>query len=390
MTEEKFKSLLNNYLEGTASEQDQQRLINFYDDIQKDKLSWITSEMGEQEQVRQALLNKINDRLDCKSKKLKNKNRWQLSIAASLILLLSIGSYTYLKLHQKEIAYHQKSNEIKPGCNKAILTLANGKKISLDDSHSGKIVEEAGVLITKTGEGKLVYNVVTSKALPADVAITYNTISTPKGGQYQIDLPDGTKVWLNAASSLKYPIQFKTNERIVELSGEGYFEVAKDKSRPFKVITAMQQVEVLGTHFNINSYSDEPSVKTTLLEGKVSVFPLYTNKKKGNPDTQHAILKPNQQSVMIDQQIKVLAIDAQTVIDWRNGEFIFNDEPIKTAMRKLARWYDVDVVYEGNFDDIYFGGSFSKFVNLNESVKILESTNKLRCKIIGRRVYMKR
>ena len=338
--------------------------------------------MGQEDTVRKDLLNKINSKIDLNERKTFSKKIQWLAIAASLLITIGFGSYFLINTNKIVKAKRTEQVSIKPGGNKAILTLDNGKQIILNEAKNGEIARQDNIIITKTEDGKLVYNVIESDD---DVTneTAFNIVTTPRGGQYQVGLPDGTKVWLNAESSLKYPAKFANHNRTVELTGEGYFEVAKNKDKPFLVVTANQKVEVLGTHFNVNAYADEPSIKTTLLEGSVKVHQTGTLKSKS--------LKPGQQASLRADFFYVHEVDVDEAIDWKNGVFSFNDkENIKTALRKVARWYDVEVTYEGDFNDIQFGGSFSRFSELAECIKILESTNKFKCKIVGRRIYIKR
>jgi len=380
--QQEFTNLLNKYLGGTADAQEQQTLINYYNALQENNSGWSEDELGIENDVRQDLLNKINNEITFIEKKTKSKRTQWLSIAASLFVIIGLGSYFLVNpnkiLKNKKLA----QVSIKPGGNKAILTLDNGKQIILNEAKNGEIARQDDIVITKTEDGKLVYNIMENNDNVAEVQ-AYNTITTPRGGQYQVSLPDGTKVWLNAGSSLKYPAKFAYDQRTVELKGEGYFEVAKDKSKPFMVVTTNQKIEVFGTHFNVNAYDDEPAVKTTLLEGSVKVYQASTFISK--------FIKPGQQAILTAKSFNIQDVDVEEAVDWKNGVFSFNEkENIKVAMRKLARWYDVEMDYEGDFNDISFGGSFSRFSDITESIKILESTNKFKCKIVGRRILIKR
>ncbi|HET8828700.1 MAG TPA: FecR family protein, partial [Pelobium sp.] len=279
--------------------------------------------------------------------------------------------FVFEKISNKEILSKAQSikKEILPGGNKAVLTLSDGSKINLDSTVNGEVAAQSGINIYKTNDGQLIYKIVSSSEPENKRELLYNTISTPNGGQYQINLPDGTRVWLNAASSLRYPIGFNDKERTIQLTGEAYFEVAKiimpDGSlKPFKVISENQTVEVLGTHFNINAYTDEPFVRTTLLEGKVSVSTSLHDQK---------ILSPGQQSVVKDQ-IDVKNVDAREEVAWKNGLFRFNSQNIASIMRQIARWYDVEVIYKGNITEETFSGSISKYANVTEVLQMLELT----------------
>lgn len=298
---------------------------------------------------------------------------------AALIICLGAGIYFASVLGKKtSIGTGYANHDIAPGGNKAVLVLADGRKIILDDKTKGEIAKQSGVTITKTADGQLVYTI--SKVTSVDPN-TYNSIITPRGGQYQISLPDGTKVWLNASSSLKFPAAFAGNERKVELTGEAYFEVAKNKDLPFRVITALQEVEVLGTHFNINSYSNEFSTITALFEGSIKV--------SARSSQLSTLLKPGQQSMMNTDGLGISPVDIDDALAWKNGLFVFNNEELESIMRKVSRWYDVDIVYKN--DEIrhdVFGGSVSRFGNVSEILRMLEITGNVRFKIEENRILV--
>ncbi|KIO78291.1 hypothetical protein TH53_04565 [Pedobacter lusitanus] len=315
-----------------------------------------------------------------------SKFSW-LHIAAAAMIIASVGTglYFYNRTNLKS-SLISATNTVIPGSNKAYLTLSNGKRIILNESANGELAVQAGIKITKTADGQLVYDVSSSGA-SAKTENNYNTIETPRGGQYQIILPDGTKVWLNAASSLKYPIQFAMKERKVELSGEAYFEVSKNKIKPFIVMTDKQQVEVLGTHFNIKSYKEEGNTSTTLLEGSVRVTPgSFEGNRISLSKDNAVVLKPDQQSVLINSNLKIREADTEEAVSWKNGYFKFNDENIKTVMLKISRWYNVDVHYQGRISDEEYRGTISRFKNISEVLDLLESTKTVHFKVEGRRI----
>ncbi|WP_316841631.1 FecR family protein [Pedobacter gandavensis] len=300
-------------------------------------------------------------------------------ISLILIGIIAIFQQDYLKKNLNNLVSSPSVKDIPAGGNKAVLTLADGKVITLNGAADGALVKVAGMVIRKTGDGQLVYEI------SGHQNATYNTITTPKGGTYQVKLSDGTHVWLNAASSIRFPTSFASlKERTIELVGEAYFEVSKDVKHPFKVHTAHQEVEVLGTHFNISSYVDDEQVKTTLLEGAVKVSNLQQ-------EGVHVILKPGQQSVMAQGQIKITKADIEEVLAWKNGLFVFNDEPLEHIMKRVARWYDVEVVYEPGLDkNKLFGGSVSRFDNVSKVLRQLELTGGVHFKIEeGRIIAMK-
>lgn len=275
--------------------------------------------------------------------------------------------------HSNEFVY---KNDVAPGISGATLTLSNGRKIRLSDAQNGRLAKEAGVMITKSENGEVVYEV---KGDSGDLG-KLNTLSTANGETYKLRLPDGSYVWLNSASSLTYSSRLIENgKRRVKLQGEGYFEIAKDKSHPFVVATNKQDVEVLGTHFNINSYPNEAIVATTLIEGSVSVI-------SGNL---RQVIKPGEQAINNGSSIKVNEVSPENVIDWKNGDFNLDELDFRIAMRKIARWYNVDVVYEASVpQNIKSGGWISRNRSLSAILKHIESSGQVRFKVEGRKVYV--
>jgi len=330
-----------------------------------------------------------------KTRKLVPYYKW--AAAAAVFIIFGAGLYyltntTTSAVHATD---HFAKNDIAPGGNKAFLTLSDGRRIVLDDARNGKIAEQAGVTISKTASGQLIYSVSDQSRQQASHMAGFNTIETPRGGQYQVNLPDGTKVWLNAGSSLRYPAQFAIAKREVELKGEAYFEVAKrtikgneqGKRLPFVVKTSAQEVEVLGTHFNINSYSEEGNTKTTLLEGSVAVHPRPTN-GTGIPAK---IIKPGEQSMLNGSSIQVATVDTEKVLAWKEGFFMFEDEDLQSIMHQVARWYDVDVEFKDNsLKTKGFSGTVSRFGNVSQVLKKIELTGSVHFEIEGRRIVVKK
>jgi ferric-dicitrate binding protein FerR (iron transport regulator) len=290
-------------------------------------------------------------------------------------------------------------NDVAPGSNKAVLTLANGTTIALDDASNGVVAQEGNSKVLKPEDGQLLYE---QEDNSEHGPLSYNTLATPRSGQYQLILPDGSKVWLNSESSIHYPIAFAENERRVQITGEAYFEVAKLKNSsgqriPFIVDlppTGGGQVEVLGTHFNVNAYNDESAIKTTLIEGKVRVV------KKTGVSQQSAILAPGEQAVIADgkakanrsdnDRIKVNKADVDNVVAWKNGLFHFESADIKTVMRQLARWYDVEVVYEGTTmknDPLFV--EVSRNTRLSDVLKVLQESGSAKFTIQGKKIVVK-
>ncbi len=311
----------------------------------------------------------------------KRKLRWTIRYAAAVIILcmLSVSAYFLFKPRQedqisKTASIHKEKNDVSPGRNTAMLTLANGTTINLDSAANGALTTQGNAKILNLN-GLLSYNTVGNKSSE----VVYNTISTPRGGQYQLMLADGSKVWLNAASSLRFPASFVGKERKVELLGEAYFEVAKNAAMPFKVKVHGMEVEVLGTHFNINSYDNESMVRTTLLEGSIKI----------NKDDKSSLLKPGQQAQMNEAgEIKIISnVDVEEAIAWKEGKFQFDKADIHAIMRQLARWYDVEVEYKGNVSS-HFGGTISRDVNLSQVLNMLHLTGEVNFKIEGKKVVV--
>ncbi|CAL1519105.1 FecR domain-containing protein [Chitinophaga sp. MM2321] len=302
------------------------------------------------------------------------KSTWfRMAAAASILLLLSVGGYFILsnpaskRMAETGEQHQLHKNDAAPGGNKAILTLANGTQIVLDSAANGALTQQGNTKVIKLDNGQLAYN--PSGQKPGEVL--YNTISTPKGGQYQIVLADGSKVWLNAASSLRFPAAFSGKERAVQLTGEAYFEVAKNAAMPFHVNVNNIQVEVLGTHFNVNAYEDESSVATTLLEGAVRV----KNELSANPNN-NVVLKPGEQAGLAkDGNLKInRAVNVAEVVAWKDGNFEFNNASVTDIMRQVSRWYDVELDYRGRKPARKLTGKISRNVNLSQLISMLEYT----------------
>jgi ferric-dicitrate binding protein FerR (iron transport regulator) len=256
--------------------------------------------------------------------------------------------------------------------------------VYLDSSETGLLASQAGMRLEKKDDGSIVYQSTPGVTEPVD-AMLYNEIRTPRGGQYQVVLSDGTHVWLNAETTLRFPVSFKGRERKVDLSGEAYFEVAKDAGRPFRVMTTGSLVEVYGTHFNVNAYADEASVRTTLLEGSVAVGAAV-----GGSPGKVQMLSPGQQaSVKVDGSVEVDdRADTEEAIAWKNGRFQFNSADIRSIMRQIARWYDAEVVFEGH-PELHFTGQITRRDEVSRVLQMMEMTGEVRFRIEGRRIYVK-
>lgn len=300
---------------------------------------------------------------------------WQVWSAAILLLAISISVLFYF--YKRDTSHSSIGSDTlvnhdsmpSPGSNRATLVWADGSSIELSGRHSGLIVG-----------GELSYE---DGSQLSEAKTTYATLKTPKGGQYRIELPDGTKVWLNAASSLQYPAHFDGDQRKVILSGEAYFEVAHNTKQPFVVETARQHLSVLGTVFNINAYEDEERTTTTLLEGKVAL-------QSRNNMEKPILLDPGKQSILLADEFKVIAVDKQEAVGWKDGKFVFNGSDIYAVMRQIERWYDVEVIYEGDMSDILFTGTLSRFADIRTVAEKLELTREIKLTIQGRRITVRK
>lgn len=317
--------------------------------------------------------------------KIKSKAiRWVA--AAAVLIFISAGVYYALKSRDvstiaKNAGSKTDTNKgVLPGGNKAVLLLDDGTAIVLDNSSNGSIASQGATKVIKLNTGQLVYRSADGK----NDVVLFNTLTTPRGGQYQVTLADGTVVWLNSGSSLRYPTVFVGAERKVEITGEAYFEVAKNPNQPFKVIINLAsgdggEVEVLGTHFNVNAYNDEPAVNTTLFEGSVKVKTAAgTNFIKPGQQLQYNKLK----QIKIDNNP-----DMEQVIAWKEGRFQFDNADINQVMRQLSRWYDIEVEFKGNITK-HFGGTIPRNVNLLKVLQLLEATGEVHFKVTDKNIYI--
>ena len=404
MDQEKLRRLLQDYFDDTISETECIELLDYLKNTEPDSIAKIVDEdmltlyKGPEfsgflkRQVFQHI--KSDPRFtteapaseDAEPKIIRFYQRQWLKVAV-VFVIASVCSVLYFKGHKNSVmapvaVKTQVGKPITPGRDKATLTLSNGKVIVLDTGSNGLIANDGKVNVYKSNKGRLVYNTLTAKGsqnIPSSGPV-YNVLSTPRGGEFQVVLPDGTKVWLNSASSLKYPSEFIGNERRVSLTGEAYFEVAKNKEKPFFVSVNNVEVKVLGTHFNIAAYMDDNDVTTTLLEGSVQI------KKSNNL----SVISPGQQAIVNNntEAIKVRQADIGKVMAWKNGYFIFYDEDLISIMKKVSRWYDVEVEYKGKFNNMRFGGTFYRFKSINELLSHMEQIDNIHFKIEGRRIIV--
>lgn len=368
------KNLLDKYQKGTATEEEKVLVETWYNQfsLEKEDLTYEAFQLEQKQGLR-----RLNDAISRR----KIVVLWKrVSVAACL--LLGLFTFFFVKPEKKEIA---KVNKIGQFENVPLLTLSDGTKINLSEEGIGDIAEEQGVKISKNVDGSLVYTINANSKKTENV---WNMIETPIGVIYQVNLPDGSKVWLNSMSKLKYPVQFdKQNARSIELEGEAYFEVAKviknkqtSERQLFLVKSNGQVVYVLGTHFNVSAYQNEREIETTLLEGLVRV-----ENKKSN-----IVLKPGQQSSIdiYSQTIDVRDVDIEEAMAWKNGYFHFNNKSITDVMEELSRWYDIEVEYRPGVSNQKIGGTFSKSKNIQELLFSIETLGGIKFKIEGRRVIV--
>lgn len=371
------KHLLDRYLSGETSSAETEKINDWLDRQQYPSSNWQEMDEPAQEklllQTRNRLLESIT--LDeNQSHRIQQTIKWPIWMAAAILLLICGVSLFWLKSGTVPSGLNPAyANDINPGKNRAILRLDDGTEIPLDDSGKKELFKRAGIRIIKTGTGQIRYETTNqAPTLPA-----YHTIITPRGGQYEVLLPDSSRVWLNAGSLLKFPSSFKGSKtRTIALTGEAYFEVAHHPEQPFNVITGKQTVRVLGTHFNITAYQGDDNISTTLLQGSVAI----------NTNGNTTLLKPGEQASFSPTALKVREVNAENVIAWKKGKFSFEDENISDIMARIARWYDVEIIYDGQLAHKNFSGSISRFSKISQVLDLLESTNTVHFKIEGRRV----
>lgn len=375
MSLKEIKALQERCLSGTATPDEQAIFENYKDQFDLLNIPW-TTEMGDREEVKNKLRKDLELKLN--RQRVVPLRRIYWSAAASILIVVGVAWLTWqekgLPKHVPQISRVQPI--IKPAENKAILILGDSQSIALDSSELGQLATQGNTAIIKNRKKQLQYlpNISSRNSKPE-----FNTLVTPRGGQYELQLADGTKVWLNADSRLRFPVNFTGRERVIELTGEAYFEVAKNKNSPFKVITGSKTVEVLGTHFNVSAYPNE-IYRTTLLEGSVRL-----NASNGAS----AILRPSEQGVFNSQsRFSTAKADTAAIVAWKNGVFLFRNENIKNIMQQISRWYDVDVYYKGDLSNVKLGGTVSRYSNITKLLNTMEFTGSVHFKIEGRRVIV--
>lgn len=383
-TKKELNNILKKYLEGKASPEEIIFLNQYYDYLEEQQgLSTLLS-AAENEKIERRNWERLNAEINLPSTDIYPHHisvfrKWRFVAAASITIAIGFGGWFFaVNKNDKPQQVVQKTvpGDIKPPeVNRATITLSNGETVYLDSAANGSLAVQGAVKLVKLADGKIVYETESEEV----VAIpTYNTLTNPKGSQVvHMTLADGSRVWINAGSSITYPIAFINNERAVSVTGEAYFEVAPDKTKPFKVSKGNLQVEVLGTHFNVNAYDDEKNIKVTLLEGAVRL--------KINEDNQ--VLRPGEQA-QVSGNINILKdVDVQAVMAWKDGWFKFSGVDIETIMRQATRWYDIDIEYKGKVKGTLSGG-ISRNVNASQLFRLLEMTDKVKFEIDGRKVIV--
>ena len=382
MNRKKEQEILQRYREGRCSESELRQLDAWYDSWNMEDRLLLTEVQLEEAESR--MRSKVMDRVGFNNTPRRLWRRVSIAAAAAIVVTaVGIGLYHNLgePLPDKTDRAMSYVHDIAPGKNIAILTLPNGEVVSLSDKKDAVVIDASAL---SYGDGTKISNTTTKDALAYE-RTSLHTITTPRGGQYQVILSDGTKVWLNAASSIKFPASFAgAKQRRIEISGEAYLEVAKDKQHPFIVVSGTQEIEVLGTHFNVNDYADETVAQTTLIEGSVRVRPLHT----ANANGAKKVLKPGQKSLITGQEIVVRTANVNEVIAWKEGDFRFADQSVPDIMKQLARWYDVDIVYLGDVSDVKLNASISRGRNVSQILNMMEKTGEVHFKIEGRKIIV--
>ncbi len=399
MTADQLTELINKYLSGEADQEERKKVEEWYESFDEMDVLFEKEEKQNAASIQnswQAIREKMAKRQSSEAqrtaleKKVKRKVLYKWAAAAAVLFLVAGTVYFFMRNEPEKptIATRMKDRnegvqDIQPGGNKAILTLGNGKKVILDSTNKGLLSMQGGTQVIKLNNGLLAYNrdkSSGSKTSRQD-AISYNTITTPSGGKYEIVLPDGSKVWLNSSSSIKFPTAFTKGKREVEVTGETYFEIAKDENRPFLVRKEEVVIKVLGTSFDVMAYEDDSNMKVTLVEGKIKVA---TGKKgTGKGSLQSAIISPGEQVRITKNGRMSLAedVDMAEEVAWKNGLFWFNEDDIQQVIKKLSRWYNVYITVEGSIPD-KFNGSIPMDLPLSKVIDMLQKTGRIQYKIM--------
>lgn len=397
MDRDEFLRILSKYRRGEATDAEKEFLHSYYNlfDARESPLEIIST--TEKESLKDSMKKELQRQIALDRKgEVRDLHRRRSVLhwmAAAVVLVVSALAIWFYQNNEKRISTRNlaeanpvkaKRQDIAPGGNKATLTLADGSSVVLDNAGAGLVADQSGASVNKTKDGELIYS---PHETNNSSAISYNTVSIPRGGQYSLVLSDGTKVWLNSASSIRFPTIFSDNERRIEVTGEAYFEVSHVFSKagdriPFIVSSRDQEIKVLGTHFNISAYEDEEHTSTTLLEGSVIV-------KAAGSTGKEVKLQPGQQAVVnpASSSIRVQDADLEKAVAWKNGYFKFDKEDLPAIMRQVSRWYDVDVEYRGKVQSDQFVGKIRRTAYVSGVLRILELSN-VNCHIEGRKIIV--
>jgi len=381
MSYEEFIKLYERCTLGNCTPEEQKLFEEYRDNFDLSDIPWI-SDFGDKGEVEKRLKIDLHNRLSKNQVKRLTPVPWW----AAAVIIFALGglliAIKYFGGNTEPYELTSDKNIIKPGSNKATLTLADGKQITLDGAKKGRLFTLNHVSANNDVDSSVTYQKNTTEITGSPQP--YNVLTTPRGGKYQLILADGTKVWLNAGSTIKFPVDFASNERVVEFSGEAYFEVAHDARRPFKVVSTGQVVQVLATHFDINAYQDEDAVKTTLLEGSVKV---YGKSRTSTSAAAEMIIKPNEQAVFKNDQLSKQTVDADEFVAWKNGLILFRNADIHDVMRKISRWYNVEVEYQGQIGNDTYNGEIPRNAAFSEVLKILKLDD-INVKLNGRKLIV--
>lgn len=390
MSDSEFADLFNKYFDKTATAEEHDAFMQQLSMLKSDKeinklleeaYNRNTDELEFHKPIKIKILNNIFSSAkevtiqQSSVKVLKFYGGWMKYAAAVFLISFGLSLYFFQKESHNSVLTSN-TKDVLPGSNRAILTLGNGKQVVLDEAATGLLAKQGDIEISKAADGQIVYNV---KGESGNASVT-NTIETRNGSQYQINLPDGTKVWLNAASSLKYPTSFAANERKVELNGEAYFEVAKNEKKPFKIkLNNDGEIKVLGTHFNVNAYPEEESINATLLEGSIAMKSGLQIEK---------IVPGEQVKAFSNHRINIVKdVNLNQVMAWKNGFFSIDAISLQDIMKQVEKWYNVKVIYKDTIQ-AEFVAKLPRNVPLSELIKLLEYTKKVHFKLEGRTLYV--
>ncbi|SEW54089.1 FecR family protein [Chitinophaga arvensicola] len=369
-----LKDLIHRYLKGQASPEEAGALHDWYNSFDDSEVELPLEPGEDRRQLEQRLLNRLRPVMQ--PARVRRTPWWRYAAAAALLILVTVSGiigwqHRYPSPGKKIIATHTPAKDKAPANQKAMLTLADGSTITLDDAANGALGKQGGAKIIKKEKGQLAYQADNTAG-----EVVYNTLTVPRGGQYQLVLPDGTKVWLNSATSLRYPTAFRGTERKVILQGQAFFDIATNAKQPFKVQANEMEVLALGTRFDMMAYADEPTINATLIDGKIKV--------------QDKILRPGQQAVLAlsRHQLTVRDADVNKIMAWKNGLFVFNNTDLPTILREVARWYDVEIVYQAAPGKELYGGGISRNLNLSAVLDVLEKNGINHFKTEGNKIVV--